>query len=167
VWGVGIVVVSLGLGAAGCRKVEAKVPAAPVAMALETPEPPSRLVIPVSAEPPPAPDKPAPTSPTRPPTRPPVTGGPPNPPPDPTPPPVLKTGSSLAELEARATERLDRAQRDIARVSPGSLTPNARDQYDSAMRFIRMAKDAILTKNFVYAAYCADKAATLAGLLVK
>ena len=30
-----------------------------------------------------------------------------------------------------------------------------------------MARDAIRAKNFLYAAYCADKAATLAALLVK
>ncbi len=84
-----------------------------------------------------------------------------------TPTPVLQTATSLAELEARARERLDRAEKDLALVSRGALGPDARDQYDSAARFIRMAKEAITAKNFVYAAYCADKAATLASLLVK
>jgi hypothetical protein len=73
----------------------------------------------------------------------------------------------LAALEARATADLGRAERDLARVSRQTLKPDARDQYDSAARFIRMAKDALSTRNVVYAAYCADKAATLATLLVK
>ena len=80
---------------------------------------------------------------------------------------MLQTTSSLAELETRARERLDRAEKDLARVTRSALGADARDQYDSAVRFIRMAKDAIAAKNFVYAASCADKAATLAALLVK
>ena len=79
---------------------------------------------------------------------------------------MLQAGSA-AELEARARERIASAERDLGRVSRGSLPSAARDQYDSANRFIRMAKDALTARNVVYAAYCADKAATLASLLGK
>ena len=168
----------LGIGAsAGCTRVQAKTPG-PIALA--TPDPPSRLVIPISVDPPPAP---APEKPTgapaatgrgagaarpTPPTTPPPAG---QPTPPTTPPdagsPVLQSGASLAELESRAKDRLDRAQRDLAKVTRASLGRDARDQYDSAARFIRMAQDAMTVKNFVYAFQCADKAATLAGLLIK
>jgi hypothetical protein len=47
------------------------------------------------------------------------------------------------------------------------LSADAREQYDSAQRFVHLAEAKLLEKNFVYADYCADKAATLASLLVK
>lgn len=72
-----------------------------------------------------------------------------------------------AEVERQATERLKRAEDDLKRVQKASLPADARDQFDTAQRFVRMAQDAMRGKNFVYAFYCADKAATLASLLVK
>jgi len=59
------------------------------------------------------------------------------------------------------------AQADLKRVQKALLSADAKEQYESAERFVRMAEDALRTKNFVYAFYCADKAATLASLLVK
>jgi hypothetical protein len=52
-------------------------------------------------------------------------------------------------------------------VRRDALGREAQSQYDNAMRFIRTTQQALAAKNFVYAAYCADKAATLAALLVK
>jgi len=84
--------------------------------------------------------------------------------PETTPPPtVLQTN----ELEARAKERLERANKDLLRVSVGSLGKDAQEQFQSAKRFVRMAQDALIARNFVAAFYCADKAATLASLLAK
>lgn len=156
---------------AGCGKAQAKTPGPVPAPALSAPEPPPRLTIPVSVEPPPAPPAvekpPPPVTPTRPrPTPTPTPTPPPTPPPTSETPPVLQAGSA-AELEARARERIASAERDLGRVSRGSLPSAARDQYDSADRFIRMAKDALTARNVVYAVYCADKAATLASLLGK
>ena len=62
---------------------------------------------------------------------------------------MLQTAASLAELEGKAKDRLESARKDLARVSRSSLGKDARDQYDSAERFIRMAQDAIAAKNFV------------------
>jgi hypothetical protein len=161
------------VSACGRAQAKARTPG-PMPVALAVPEPPSRLVLPVSVETPtPTPstsDKPATTPSPRPsgavrPTPTPTTS--PSPTPEPTPTPVLSTMASLADLEARARERLDRAEKDLGRVSRGALGADARDQWDNAARFIRMAKDAIAAKNFVYAAAWADKAATLAALLVK
>jgi hypothetical protein len=165
---------TIGVAAAGCGgRVQARTPGPTPPLAV--PDPPSRLVIPVTLEippPPPAPpDKPAPTASPRPsPTRPAPTPTPsatPTPTPAETPTPVLQTTTSLADLEARALERLARAKKDLLRITPATLGRDAKGQFDSAERFIRMAEDAIAGKGFVYAYYCADKAAILAGLLVK
>lgn len=161
----------------GCFRAEAKTPGPPPA--LEIPEPPSRLVIPVTFEPPPTPTPsptptptPRPTPPvssgrgTPPPTgTPPVTTPPPSDPPPP--PPVLQTNTNMAELERQANDRLDRADKDLAKIAGTPLSKNAQAQFDSAKRFAKQARDAINAKNFVYALYCADKAATLASLLLK
>jgi hypothetical protein len=168
-----LLLLGLVVSTGACKKLQAKTPAPPPPM-LVTPDPPGRLVIEVPLDPPVAPpastEKPAPPA-TGKPTgnrgAPPPTNPPTSPPPDTNPPPVLQTGASLAELEARATERLERAQKDLDRVVRSTLGANARDQYDAAARFIRLARQAMTDKNFVYAHYCADKAATLASQLVK
>jgi hypothetical protein len=85
-------------------------------------------------------------------------------PPDPVTSPVIQAGPKV-EQQARA--RLKQALDDLKKVQRTSLPTDAREQYDSAERFARMAEAAILARNFVYASYCADKAATLAALLVK
>ena len=167
-------VLGLAVTSAACDKVQAKTPGPVPDPALTVPAPPRPLIIPVPTEPTPTPtpaETPAPT-----PSRP--TSGRGTPPPSPTPvptptptaeatPPVLQAGSSLKELENRAKERLERATQDLKRVTFTSLGADARDQYNSAASFIRKAEDAIRVKNFIYAHYCADKAATLAGLLLK
>jgi hypothetical protein len=184
-------VVATTLATSACDKAAAKTPG-PAPEPLTVPMPPTRLVIPVSIEDPAenaaaaggAGGDRAGGSAGRG-SKPPTSGSgaagsttaggaggvpppvPPNPPAsDGGPPQVLRTAAA-GELETRAKERLDRAVRDLGRVSRGSLGADARDQYDSADRFIRMAKDALASRNFVFALSCADKAATLAALLVK
>ena len=161
------------LSASGCaQRVQAKTPApAPVEVAppLMTPDPPSRLKVPTPIDSvpatAPAAEKPAPPSAARPkPSAPPPATSPPPASAETTTPPVIQAG---AGVEQQARERLQNAQRDLNRVQRSSLSPDAREQYDTATRFVRMAEDAIKLKNFVYASYCADKAATLASLLVK
>ena len=167
-----------GLGAASlalsaCNKVQAKTPAAaPVPLAV--PEAPPRLQPPVDIGPPPPPpatEKP-PAS-TTPPSRPRPT---PRPAPTPTPPPAPPAGETAppvvqtrdqALIETRAREHLQNAQTNLARVQPKSLGRAALDQYESAQKFVRMTVDALNARNYVYAVYCAEKAATLAALLVK
>ena len=158
---------------AACLKADAKTPEPP----LTVPDPPSRLAIPGPVEAP-APAPPAPTSsasPEKPPTS--TTAPPPKPTVTPTKPVTQDSGPPTpgqvllpgggAEVEARAKERLDRAEKDLRRVNRASLSTDAREQYDSADRFIRMARDAVTSRNFPFALSCADKAATLAALLLK
>jgi len=156
------------------QKVEAKTPDRPVALA--APAPPGRTVVQVSVEPTPTPvpaETPvSPPPPTRPPggrgAQPPPTPVTTAPPPvDPPAPPVLQTGSSQADLAKGTRDRLEWAERDLKLLSGRTLSKDAQAQYDSAKSFIRLANSALAAKNFIYAHFCADKAATLAALLVK
>ncbi|HXT70929.1 MAG TPA: hypothetical protein VN700_14305 [Vicinamibacterales bacterium] len=164
---------AIALALTSCTKTEAKTPG-PAPISLKVPEPPARLNIPVSAEPPPPPPPSTekPTPPTTPPARTPRATPAPTPVPAPTPPPATGTEpppvvQTSGDYETRARERLAVADQYIAKVQRGSLGRAAQEQYDSAQRFIKAANDALKLRNFVYAAYCADKAATLAVLLVK
>jgi hypothetical protein len=155
--------------ASACTKVQARTPAAePVdPPTLATPEPPSRLKLPVSVDPPAASgsttEKPAtPANRGKPPAA--TATPPPAAPPEPATSPVIQASPSV---EQKARARLKQAQDDLKKVQPASLSADAKEQYASAQRFVRMADDAIRRKNFEYAGYCADKAATLASLLVK
>jgi len=118
-------------------------------------------------EPPPV-VEPEPT-PVRPPA---TTAAPPARPPERTlpasePPPVLQTTSNTAALEKTVRDLVARARQDLARLDRTKLAANARDQYDTARRFIRMAEEALAIKNYVYAQQLAESAAALAGALVK
>jgi hypothetical protein len=79
---------------------------------------------------------------------------------------VVQT-SDQAQNETRAREHLQAAERNLQKVQPKSLGRAAQDQYESAQKFVRMTKEALSARNYVYAVYCAEKAATLAALLVK
>jgi outer membrane biosynthesis protein TonB len=160
------------LTVSACTKVQAKTPGpAPAPAPLAVPEPPIRLQIPVDLEPPPPP--PATEKPTAPVT--PATRIPrPTPTPTPTPPattgettapPVVQTRDQ-AQNETRAREQLQNAVTNLARVQP-PLGRAAQDQYESAQKFVRMTREALSARNYVYAVYCAEKAATLAAMLVK
>jgi hypothetical protein len=167
--GIGVALLML----SACNKVQAKTPP-PAPTPLAVPDPPLRLYVPVDAEPPPPPpltEKPA--APTTPATRPRPTPAP-TPTPSPTPlpageataPPVVQTGDQ-AQNEAKAREHLRNAESNLLKVQPKALGRAAQDQYESALKFVRMTKEALTARNYVYAVYCAEKAATLAALLVK
>ena len=158
-----------------CTKARAQTPAPPPA--LNVPDAPARMNIPVNADPVPPPEPPPVAASDKPVTGPPAaTTTKPRPTPTPTPavpvqtpvpdpPAPVRLAQSNSEDRARA--RLAEAMRDIGKVKKDALPRAAQQQYDSAERFIRAAKSALSVKNFVYAFYCADKAATLAELLVK
>jgi len=167
----GLVAASFTLSA--CSKVQAKTPG-PAPTPLAIPDPPPRMHVPVDVTPPPPPppaaEKPAATTtpaPRRPAPTPTVTPPPPTTPAgETTPPPVVQTNDQ-AQNEARARDHLQKAVTDLSKVQSGSLPPAARDQFESAQKFVRMAREALNARNYVYALSCAEKAATLAALLVK
>lgn len=71
----------------------------------------------------------------------------------------------LAEREVRAI--MARAQATLRGVSYTGLSSAARQQYDTAQRFIRQADNALRIRNYVFARNLADKAETLARQLGK
>jgi len=164
--------------AVGCAKLHARVPPPPAT--LETPPPPPRVTVPVDLpepeEPAPAPP-PAPVTPPAAPRRDPSTSRPASPPPAPATPPapstenpaVLQTAPDVEAQEQRTRAKLEAAQRDRDKVLPRyrDLTPGAREHFDTAAGYIRMAEAHLKLKNFAYADLLADRAAPLLGMLLK
>jgi hypothetical protein len=71
-----------------------------------------------------------------------------------------QTAAAIRDLMARAA-------RDLSRVNQASLNADGRTQYDTARRFLQQAEDALKTRNIVFAGKLADKAATMAAVLVR
>jgi hypothetical protein len=88
----------------------------------------------------------------------------------PSPPPSL-TLTPLPGSEAQTVtairELLGRAARDLSRVNAGALNNDGRAQFDTARRFIQQAEEALKSRNIVFAGRLADKAATIASILVR
>ena len=176
-----LLVAALALTTSACAKgVSARMPSASPAssLALDVPTPPARTLVPVTLvveappEPPPAPppapprtrETPAPRT-TPAPDRPAAAAAAPTAPAEPA--AVLQPTANVAAIEARTLQLLGKAEKDLARLQPSTLQPNARAQFDSARGFIKGAADAIKIKNFVYAELLANKAAEVAAALVK
>lgn len=173
-----IVVLSVSLGACAAKAQVRTDVALPL---LDPPPPPPRIVAAYPAEIEPiataAPVEPA--VPSRPPARPARPEQKPEPAPvapepaeniaRPAPPSLTLTPTPGSEAQTVAAIRdlLGRATRDLSRVNPGSLNADGRAQYDSARRFIQQAEDALKTRNVVFAGKLADKAATMAAVLVR
>jgi hypothetical protein len=176
---VGIVLLAVSLGACAARaqvRTEVEIPQ------LDPPPPPPRVVAVYAPEPEPLPLTPAvePATPVRPPARP----SRPEQKPEPattTADPVESvarpaTGPSLtltptpgseSQTLAAIRDLLGRATRDLSRVNSASLNNDGRAQYDTARRFIQQAEDALRARNIVFAGKLADKAATMAAVLVR
>jgi outer membrane biosynthesis protein TonB len=176
-----------GVFISGCTRAQAKItPDGP----LEMPAPPPREVEPVESEPPPlvplaqepARNTPARPRPTPTPTREPPRTDVPKPEPakpetqpveakpveePPRPATTLQTTPPTAEGEVERLIRVSiaKANADLNRVDYRALNTDARNQYDTAKRFIRQADDAMRAKNLVFAKSVADKAAALAAQL--
>ena len=80
---------------------------------------------------------------------------------------TLQTTPPTAEGEVERLIRasITKANADLNRVDYRALNNDARNQYDTAKRFIRQADDAMRAKNLVFAKSVADKAAALAAQL--
>jgi hypothetical protein len=78
--------------------------------------------------------------------------------------PLLRTPQTMdeAEAERRTRDVLGRASGLLGRVKPEALATQARQQHDTARRFVEQAEQALLERNYVLASYLADKAETLA-----
>lgn len=148
---------------------------------LEPPPPPPRVVVSyVEPEPPPDPPLVEAAVPVKPMPRPPRAEPRPDPiepAPEPiatparqTPPATLTlTPSPGTEAQTVTAIRalMDRASRDLQRVNAGALNHDGRAQLDQARRFLQQAEEALKVRNIVFAGRLADKAATMASILVR
>ncbi len=169
----------MSLAACGTKARAATVPDGPP---LAVPPPPAREIAPlqVADAPPPEPPPPAEEAPPAPKPAPAVTSKPANPPretPAPPPQPAVQTppteapavrATTSANDEKRAKELLGRAT-DLLnnKVDYKRLSKDGQTQYEDAKRFAEQAQQAIKERNFAYALTLADKAATLAGELLR
>ena len=177
-----VVLVAPLLASAGCAKLHAN--AQPSGVPLETPLPPDRVIVPIESEaiapavppveaPVPRPTRDAPRAATPPATTAPrveKTDPPPVPSPNqPSDDParVLQTTANAGETEQRIRTLISNAARDLGRIDYRALSQNAQAQYDIARRFKEQAEEALKTRNLVFAEQLADKAAALAGQLLK
>ncbi len=184
-WPVFVVVAGMALSGAGCsKKISAKT--TPDVPGLAAPEPPPRVLAPVEPNlPSVAPTPETPRAPARAPSRPaqrpeprattpapeppkPEEAAPAPPPANPEPPRMLQTSPPAREDEAARHVRdvIGRASADLARVNLASLSRDERAQYDAARRFVQQAEDALKARNIVFAGTLAEKAATLAAVLL-
>jgi len=177
VWVIVLLTASLAACAAKAQvRTEAEVPL------LDPPAPPPRVVAVYAPDPEPLPVTPPiePATPVRPAPRPPRPEQKPEPAtanPEPseaaarpaTPPSLTMTPSPGSESQTVAAIRdlLRRATSDLSRVNTASLSGDGRAQYDTARRFIQQADDALKAHNIVFAGKLADKAATMAAVLVR
>jgi hypothetical protein len=185
-WPTAVVVAALSLTGAGCtRKVIA---AAPPPVPLAVPSVPPRIVGPVVVpEERPQPVAEAPAVPTQRPASRPPRNRPTDPAAEaavedpqraraegaepvaaaPTPAPLLRTRETANDVEAakKVQEVLRRAEQNLAKVNYRGLTPNGRQQADTARRFITQAGDALEKRQLTFALSLADKAEALSTAL--
>lgn len=174
---------SLAVGLAGCAHARARTPADTPPLAV--PAPPPRLVEPDEVQAPtpvPLPGEPAhhelapgetparrepphPEKAEAPKVEPPAESKPVEEPPRPA--TTLQTTPTDAEGQVEQAIRglLTRAGNDLNHIDYRALNTDARQQYDTAKRFIAQAEQALEAKNLVFAKNLADKAAALAAQL--
>jgi len=170
---------------AGSACATARADTVPAGPPLVMPPPPERVLAPVeepelaTSEPatgapqtgaaaPPSRPAPRPAAEAPPPAAPPAAAEQP-PPPEPAQTRELRAVPSVnaATAERAIRETLARASRDIGRVDYGRLSSAGRSQYDQSKRFGEQAEQALVERNYVFAATLADKAATLAAGLAR
>lgn len=83
----------------------------------------------------------------------------------PAPQPSLALQTTRADQSVRTL--LAQAARDLDRVNYQGLDADGRTQYDTARRFMQQADDALKARNVMFAGKLADKAATMAAVLVR
>jgi len=176
-----VIVFVIVASSAACAKARAHTePAIPV---LTPPPPPPRMVEIYIDEPVPT-IEPSPVDtalappPTRPPARP-TTARPEPPKQEPArseperpaiaPPALTLKAAPGAETKTEASIRalMSQTQRDLQRVNYAALDADGRAQFDIARRFMQQADDALKGGNLPFAGKLADKAATMASVLVR
>ncbi len=85
---------------------------------------------------------------------------------DPGPALSLQTTANVTAEEQKIRGLIARAATDLARIDYRALSADGKVQYDTAKRFRQQAEDALKVQNLVFAEQLADKAATMAALLL-
>jgi outer membrane biosynthesis protein TonB len=148
---------------------------------LDPPPPPPRVVVTYpEPEPPPEPvpiEASLPAKPAPRPPRPEQKAEPVEAPPEPpvvAPRPVSPAALTLTPIPGSEAQTvtairalMDRASRDLQRVNASALNHDGRAQLDQARRFLQQADEALKVRNIVFAGRLADKAATMAAILVR
>lgn len=80
---------------------------------------------------------------------------------------LTPSSGSEAQTAAAIRELMARATRDLGRVNAAVLNADGRAQVEAARRFLQQAEDALKARNVVFAGKLADKAATMAAVLVR
>ena len=93
--------------------------------------------------------------------------GPPAPAPAQQPSLAMQNAGANAKADQSVRTLLAQAARDLERVVYQSLDADGRAQYDTARRFMQQADEALKARNVVFAGKLADKAATMASVLVR
>jgi len=70
-------------------------------------------------------------------------------------------------MTRQTRQKLNSAQRDLDAVTRDHLGADGKAQFDEVERFIRMANEALSLKNYIFARQLSEKAAQLAGVLVR
>jgi hypothetical protein len=177
-----VLIVVVGATAASCAKAQARTE--PVMPVLAPPPPPPRVVETYIDEPVPT-IEPSPgdsallTPPSRPPMKPPAPRQEPAKPEpvriiEPERPPSSTAALTLkpapggeGKTEASIRALIGRASRDLQRVNYAALDADGRAQFDTARRFMQQAEDALKAASLAFAGKLADKAATMAAVLVR
>lgn len=169
-------------GGAGASCAKARASTEPVMPVLTPPPPPPRVIEAFPQRPVPtiepgpleaALTRPPSPTPPRPATRPEPKEVEPEPvvvEPTPPPPPALtlKPAPSVAsQTQASIRNLLERASDNLRRVKYAALDADGRAQYDTARRFMQQAEEALKDANLAFAGKLADKAATMAAVLVR
>jgi hypothetical protein len=175
------IVVSIGAATAGCGKLRAATQ--PDLPQLDTPPPPPRVITPVQVDAPGTASEQ--TDDPSPPSRQPQRPAPARTDPKPAPPPradreperegakpgesrpsrSLQTGDAGSVSERAVRDELARASAGLQRIDYRGLSPNLKEQYEVAKRFIQQSEEALKAGNLVYASTLADKAAEIAEVL--
>ena len=80
---------------------------------------------------------------------------------------LTPTPGSEAQTVTAIRGLMDRAARDLSRVNTNALNADGRSQFETARRFLQQADEALKIPNIVFAGRLADKAATMAAILVR
>lgn len=147
-----------------------EVPARVVAEYQPDPPLPAAPVTPEAVTPPPRPPRPPRREPPRVDSPPDEQQGPPvSAPAAPAPAPALALQMPGANAKADQSVRvlLAQAARDLGRVDYQALDADGRAQYETARRFMQQADEALKARNVMFAGTLADKAATMAAVLLR